>query len=70
MFTFPYTDCDCPKAKPRSDGRPVVDAICDQVGECMCPSIPDGGELTFTPNGCVGGGMLFSDLFIVNSANT
>lgn len=54
-----FPDCNCPKAKPRSDGKTVVDAICDKVGECMCPTIADAGEVTYTPNGCVLGGMLF-----------
>ncbi|KAL9961557.1 hypothetical protein ACROYT_G030517 [Oculina patagonica] len=47
------SECNCPKAKPRPDGKTVVDAICDKIGECMCPTIADGGEATYTPNGCV-----------------
>ncbi len=59
FFRYRFTECNCPKAKPRPDGKTVVDAICDKIGECMCPTIADGGEATYTPNGCVLGGMLF-----------
>lgn len=66
----PFTDCNCPKAKPRSDGKLVVDAICDKIGECMCPTVADAGEVTFTPNGCVVGGMLLLiDAYFVHVRN-
>ena len=62
LFMIPFVDCNCPKAKPRSDGKLVVDAICDKIGECMCPTIADAGEVTLTDSGCVVGGMLLFNL--------
>ena len=62
LFIITFIDCNCPKAKPRSDGKLVVDAICDKIGECMCPTIADAGEVTLTDSGCVVGGMLLLTL--------
>ena len=58
LFIIPSTDCNCPKGKTRSDGKLAVDAICDEVGECMCPTIADADQVTLTDGGCVVGGML------------
>jgi len=51
------SECDCPKAV-KIKGKMVVDSICDNIGECICPEI-EGVRLVFTAkNGCVesGGG--------------
>lgn len=50
---FFLTDCDCPKAKPRPDGKEVIDSECDAIGECFCPLVSGVPKVTFTDGGCV-----------------
>ena len=57
LLIFFFVECNCPKARRLPDERSrVVNAICDAVGECRCPSSENGGEFTFTERGCVLGG--------------
>lgn len=57
LFPDLFIECNCPKARrlPDDPSR-VVNAICDAIGECRCPSSENGREFTFTDRGCVLGG--------------
>lgn len=56
-FFYLSIECNCPKAV-KIKGKLVVDSICDNIGECICPEI-EGTNLIFTAkNGCVASGKI------------